>query len=101
MDALERLGIICLVFSCLVVLPLLVYVGAMRGDWLLAGMISIIALPMLWIAGLNTSEFLTKPFAEKKITGLMSWVIAIIVSGITYLVFGALLVVLFKFLQVI
>jgi heme/copper-type cytochrome/quinol oxidase subunit 2 len=73
----------------------------MRGDWLLAGMISIIALPMLWIAGLNTSEFLTKPFAEKKITGLMSWVIAIIVSGITYLVFGALLVVLFKFLQVI
>ena len=101
MDALDRLGIICLVFSCLIVLPFLVYIGVMRGDWLLAGMVTIIALPMLWIAGLNASEFLTKPFAEKKIKGFLSWVIAIVVSGVVYLVFGVLLVVLFRFLQMI
>ena len=101
MDALDRLGLICLVFSALIVLPFLAIIGVRQGDWLLAGMITIIALPMLWIAGLNASEFLTKPFAEKKIKGVLSWIIAIIVSGVVYIFFGALLFVLFRFLQII
>ncbi len=90
-----------MVFSCLIVLPFLVIIGVMRGDWLLAGMMTIIALPLLWIAGLNMSEFLTKPFAEKKITGVLSWIIAIIVSGLVYVIFAGLLFVLFRFLQMI
>ena len=101
MDALDRLGIICLVFSCLIVLPFLVLLGVMRGDWVLACMITIIALPLLWIAGLNMSEFLTKPFAEKKVKGLVSWIIAVIVSGFVYLILGGVLFVLFRFLQMI
>lgn len=101
MDALDRLGIICLVFSALVVLPFLVIIGVLQGDWLLGGMITIVALPLLWIAGLNASEFLTKPFAEKKIKGVLSWIIAIVISGVVYVVFAVLLFVLFKFLQLI
>ncbi|MBO4606634.1 MAG: hypothetical protein J5682_01895 [Prevotella sp.] len=99
MDALDRLGIICLVFSALVVLPFLVIIGVLQGDWLLGGLITIVALPLLWIAGLNASEFLTKPFAEKKIKGVLSWIIAIVISGVVYIVFAVLLYVLFRFLQ--
>ena len=99
MDALDRLGIICLVFSALVVLPFLVIIGVLQGDWLLGGLITIVALPLLWIAGLNASEFLTKPFAEKKIKGALSWIIAIVISGVVYIVFAVLLYVLFRFLQ--
>ena len=90
-----------MVFSALVVLPFLVIIGVLQGDWLLGGMITIVALPLLWIAGLNASEFLTKPFAEKKIKGVLSWIIAIVISGVVYVVFAVLLFVLFKFLQLI
>ena len=88
-----------MVFSALVVLPFLVIIGVLQGDWLLGGLITIVALPLLWIAGLNASEFLTKPFAEKKIKGVLSWIIAIVISGVVYIVFAVLLYVLFRFLQ--
>jgi len=100
MDALDKLGIICLVFSCLVVLPFLVVIGLRHGDWLLGGMVTIISLPLLWIGGLNTSEFLTKPFAEKNISSIFGWLVAIIICGLVYLVLGGILVVLFRFLQI-
>ena len=84
MDAFDRLGTVCLVLSCIIVLPLLYY---LRHNFLLMVLLGISALPIFWIAGLNILEFLTKPFNEKGMKGLMSWIIVILLGIVLYSIF--------------
>ena len=101
MDAFDKLGIVCLVFAALVVVPLSLRLFMGCHDWLLVILAAIISFPLLWIAGLNTCEFLTKPFSEKGLKGIFSWIVVFILATIIYGVLGAFLYFLFKFVQVI
>lgn len=101
MDAFDKLGVICLVFAALVVLPLSVRLYMGCHDWLLVVLSAIISYPLLWIAGLNTCEFLTKPFSEKGLSGFFTWVIAIVLAAVVFAVMGGFLYYLYKFVQVI
>ena len=88
MEAFDRIGTVCLVLSC--VLGAYVFV-ALRGTFLLATMFSIVVIPILWMAGLNILDFLTRPFSEKGLKGVLSWVIVIVISLILYAIFFVLL----------
>lgn len=101
MDAFDKLGLICLVMAALVVLPLGVRLYMGCHDWLLVVLASIISFPLLWIAGLNTCEFLTKPFSEKGLNGFLTWIIAVVLAVVVYAVLGGILYYLFKFVQII
>ena len=88
MDAFDRIGTVCLVLSCL----LGVYVFlALRGTFLMAVMFSVVMIPILWMAGLNILEFLTRPFSEKGMKGPLTWVIVIIMALVLYAIFFALM----------
>ena len=101
MDAFDKLGIVCLVFAALVVVPLSLRLFMGCHDWLLVILAAIISFPLLWIAGLNTCEFLTKPFSEKGLNGFLTWVITVILAVVVYTVLGGILYYLFKFVQII
>ena len=101
MDAFDKLGVICLVLAALIVAPLSLRLFLGCHDWLLVILAAIISFPLLWIAGLNTLEFLTKPFSEKGLSGFFTWVIAIVLGLVVYAVMGGFLYYLFKFVQVI
>lgn len=101
MDAFDKLGIVCLVFAALVVVPLSLRLFMGCHDWLLVILAAVISFPLLWIAGLNTCEFLTKPFSEKGLKGLFSWIVVLVLAAIVYAVMGGFLYFLFKFVQVI
>lgn len=101
MDAFDKLGAICLVFAALVALPIAVKLYMGCHDWLLVGLALVISFPLLWIAGLNACEFLTKPFSEKGINGFFTWIISILLCVIIYGVLGGILFYLFKFVQII
>ena len=96
MDAFDRLGTICLVLTCIVVAPFLIL---MRHDFLLVGLLDVAAIPLFWIAGLNIMEFLTKPFNEKGVKGVFSWVIAIVMALVIYAIFAVALRYMMKFLM--
>ncbi len=81
MDAFDRMGTVCLVLTCLVVLP---YSFLMKGNLLLAVLLSVACIPIFWMAGLNVMEFLTKPFSEKGMKGPLSWVIVLFMALIIY-----------------
>ena len=65
-NAFDRLGTICLIFTALLVLPFLYVV---RGAFMMVALFAIAAFPLCWIAGLNSLEFLTRPFNEKGVKG--------------------------------
>jgi hypothetical protein len=81
MDAFDRLGTVCLVFACLVGAYFVFY---LRNSVLLAVLLGVSVIPILWMLGLNVIEFLTRPFSEKGMKGIMSWIIVIILSIILY-----------------
>lgn len=81
MDAFDRMGTVCLVLTCLVVLP---YSFLMKGNLLLAVLLSVACIPIFWMAGLNVMEFLTKPFSEKGMKGPLSWIIVLFMALIIY-----------------
>ena len=99
MDAFDKLGIVCLVFAALVVAPLSLRLYLGCHDWLLVILAAIISYPLLWIAGLNTCEFLTKPFSEKGLKGFFSWVISIVMGVVVYGVFFVALKYLLQLVQ--
>ena len=101
MDAFDKLGAICFVLAALVALPLAIRLYMGCHDWLLVILASVISYPLLWIAGLNSLEFLTKPFSEKKMNGGFTWVIALVLAVIVYIVLAGILYYLFKFVQII
>ena len=84
MDAFERMGIVCLVMSC--------FIGAycfyaLHDKFLMAILFTITTIPVFWMAGLNTMDFLTKPFSEKGIKGILSWLIVIVLAIVIYVIF--------------
>lgn len=99
MDAFDRLSIICGFFTGIVVLPLIAMMGRAHGDWLMAVVFLLICLPLFWIGGLNAAEFVTKPFVEKGLKGIFSWVITLVLVAIIYLVLGIGLLFLLRNLQ--
>ncbi len=96
MDAFERLGTICLIFTCVVLVPIII---RMHTNYLLLGLMVIATAPIMWIAGLNILEFLTKPFSEKGVKGFLSWIISIILGIVVYSAFFAILIFMFKWLM--
>ena len=84
MDAFDKLGTICLVLAILVMLPFMWFT---RSEFLLMALLAIAVTPILWIAGLSTLEFLTKPFSEKGMKGFFTWVISIILAIVVYACF--------------
>ncbi len=96
MDAFERLGTICIILTCLVMVPIIFY---MRSNYLLLGLMVIATAPIMWIAGLNIMDFLTKPFSEKGVKGILSWIIAIVLAVIVYGAFFILLRFMMKWLM--
>ena len=84
MDAFEKLGTICIVLSIMVLLPFLWFY---KSNFLIMALMVIAIGPILWIAGLNTLEFLTKPFSEKGMKGFFTWVISIILALVVYACF--------------
>ncbi len=101
MDAFDKLGVICLVFAALVVAPLSLKIYLGCHDWLLVVLSAVISFPLLWIAGLNTCEFLTKPFSEKGFNGFLTWVIAIVLATIVFGVMAFILYSLYRFVQIV
>lgn len=85
MDAFEKLGTICLVLSIMVMLP---FLWLFKNNLLLMGLMVIAFIPIMWIAGLNTLDFLTKPFSEKGVKGVFTWVISIVLALAVYAFFG-------------
>ena len=81
MDAFDRLGTVCLVFACLVGAYFIFF---LRGSLLLAVLFGVAIIPILWMLGLNVIEFLTRPFSEKGLKGIMAWIIVIILAFILY-----------------
>ena len=96
MDAFDKLGTICLILTCFLMVPFAWY---LRSNTIVMGLFVLCFAPILWIAGLQVSEFLTKPFSEKGLKGFFSWVIAIIISLIVYGVFFVALMYLLDLLQ--
>ena len=98
MDAFDKLGTVCLVLSCLI--------GAwmhyiLHGSIMLAVLFTIAVIPILSMAGLNTLEFLTRPFSEKKVKGILSWLIVVVLSFIVYAIFFVLVRVAFVYLGIV
>ena len=96
MDAFERLGTICLILTCVVLVPIVI---RMHSNYLLLGLMIIATAPIMWIAGLNILDFLTKPFSEKGVKGFLSWVIAIILALVVYAAFFFIVLFMFKWLM--
>lgn len=96
MDAFEKLGLICLVFTIVVMLPFMWFI---RHDFLVMALMVIAIAPIFWIAGLNTLEFLTKPFSEKGMKGFFTWVISIVLAVVVYAAFFIALYYIFSWLQ--
>ena len=92
MDAFDKLGTICLVLSIVVMLPFMWFT---RNDFLVMALMAIAITPIFWIAGLNTMEFLTKPFSEKGMKGFFTWVISIILALAVYACFTIILFYIF------
>lgn len=100
MDAHDKLGIVCIVFTALISSFLFLFkIGVAYGFWLMAIVLFIIAAPLLWIAGLNTMEYALKPFVEKGLKGFLGWVVMLVLAGVIYGVFFVGLYFLFKNLQ--
>ena len=100
MDAFTKIGIICAVFTLLIGTYLFLFkIGFAHGFWLMAIVLFLIGVPLMWIGGLNTIEFISRPFVEKGMKGFFSWVITIILATVVYCVIGAVLYYLFLSLQ--
>ena len=98
MDAFDKLGTICLILTCILIVPFAIF---MRRNYLMMGLFILCFAPILWIAGLQVLEFLTKPFSEKGLKGFFSWVIAIIMGVVVYGVFFMALKYLLQLVQMI
>ncbi len=96
-NAFDRLGTICLIFTALLVLPFLYVV---RGAFMMVALFAIAAFPLCWIAGLNSLEFLTRPFNEKGVKGALAWIITIVLAIIVYAILGGCLFFIMRLLQV-
>ena len=96
MDAFDKLGTICLVLSIIAILPLLFLY---KSDFLMMSLLTICFVPLMWIAGLNILEFLTKPFSEKGMKGFLSWVISLVLSLVVYSIFFFILLFVFRALR--
>lgn len=81
MDAFDKLGTVCLVFSCLLGAYFVFY---LRSSILLAVLFSVAFIPILWMLGLNVLEFLTRPFSEKGMKGPLTWVIVVLIAIVLY-----------------
>lgn len=81
MDAFDKLGSICLVFSCLLGAY---FVVVLRSSILLAALFGVAFIPILWMLGLNVLEFFTRPFSEKGMKGPLTWVIVLIIAIVLY-----------------
>ncbi len=100
MDAFAKLGIVCGVFSLLIGAFLFLFkIGFVHHFWLMAIVLFLIGCPLMWIGGLNTIEFISRPFIEKGLKGIFSWIITIILAIVVYGVVGAGLYFLFLNLQ--
>ena len=93
MDAFEKLGTICLVLSIITVLPLM---WLYKGNLVMVALIVIAFCPIMWIAGLNILGFFTKPFSEKGMTGVFTWIISIALALVVYAVFFFALLFIFR-----
>ena len=93
MNAFEKLGTICLVLSIVVMLPLY---WLYKSDFLMMALLSIAFIPIMWIAGLNTLDFLTKPFSEKGMKGVFTWVISLVLALVVYTCFFFILLFIFR-----
>lgn len=98
MDAFDRLGTVCLVFSFLIGAYMLF---VLHNSIMMAVLFGIAVIPIMWMAGLNTLEFLTRPFSEKKVKGVLAWTIVIVLSIIVYSIFFVLLRIAFVYLGII
>lgn len=98
MDAFDRLGTVCLVLSCVIGAWML---WVLHNSIMLAVLFSVAVIPILWMAGLNTMEFLTRPFSEKKVKGVLAWAIVVVLSLIVYIVFFFLVRIAFVYLGIV
>ena len=96
MDAFDKLGTICLILTCILIVPFAIL---MRRNYLMIGLFILCFAPILWIAGLQVLEFLTKPFSEKGLKGFFSWVISIVMGVVVYGVFFVALKYLLQLVQ--
>ena len=96
MDAFDKLGTICLILTCILIVPFAIL---MRRNYLMMGLFILCFAPILWIAGLQVLEFLTKPFSEKGLKGFFSWVISIVMGVVVYGVFFVALKYLLQLVQ--
>ena len=85
MDAFDKLGTICLILTCVLMVPFAIL---MRRNYLMMGLFLLCFAPILWIAGLQILEFLTKPFSEKGMKGIFTWIISVIMGVVIYGAFG-------------
>ena len=100
MDAFAKLGIVCGVFTVLIGAFLFLFkIGVVHHFWLMAVVLFIIGCPLMWIGGMNTIEFISRPCVEKGLKGFFSWIITLILAVVVYGVIGALLYFLFLNLQ--
>ena len=100
MDAFAKLGFICGVFTVLIGAFLFLFkIGFVHHFWLMAVVLFLIGCPLMWIGGLNTIEFISRPFVEKGMKGFFSWIITIVLATVVYCVIGAVLYYLFLNLQ--
>ena len=96
MDAFDKMGTICLILTCILIVPFAIL---MRRNYLMMGHFILCFAPILWIAGLQVLEFLTKPFSEKGLKGFFSWVISIVMGVVVYGVFFVALKYLLQLVQ--
>ena len=96
MDAFDKLGTICLILTCILIVPFAIL---MRRNYLMMGLFILCFAPILWIAGLQVLEFLTKHFSEKGLKGFFSWVISIVMGVVVYGVFFVALKYLLQLVQ--
>lgn len=100
MDAFAKLGIVCGIFTTIIAAFLfLIRIGFAHHFWLMAIVLFIIGWPLIWIGGMNLVELISRPFVEKGLKGIFSWIITIILAGVVYGVIGAFLYWLFLNLQ--
>jgi hypothetical protein len=101
MDAFDRLSIICGFFTCLVIVPIIGLMGYTHGDWLMAVVFLIICAPLFWIGGFSAAQFITKPFVEKGLKGIFSWIVTVVLVAVLYIILGLGLVFLLRNLQML
>lgn len=102
MDAQDKLSIVSIVFSALIGTYLFLFkIGVGHHIWLMAIVLFLVVCPLIWIGGLNTMEFLTKPFVEKGLKGFFSWIVVLILSVVVYGAIGAGLYFLFNNLELL